>query len=196
MVLSLQEKIKLIKWHIKRHDQLRASAASRASIVLSACAILSAGNAVILSQLLSSSADVKGWILAAFSAGIAASVLLIVLTVIRSTSVLISLRPSSKIFPEDDRPPGILFHASDTVRLIKSFHQFQTIIEQERPAQILEHAEVELWLAMHHYMYRYGKLRGAMLAFRAAAIIFFFVLIASVTATLCSAFERLIESSH
>jgi hypothetical protein len=54
--LSLREKIEFVEWHITRHDQLRVSASSRASIVLSACAILSAGNAVILSQLLGSSA--------------------------------------------------------------------------------------------------------------------------------------------
>ena len=152
--------------------------------MLSACAILSAGNAVILSRLLGSSADVKGWLLAAFSAGIAASVALIVLTVIRSTSVLISLRSSRKMFREDGRPPGLLFHASDTVRHIKTFSQFQAVIEREHHAQVLEQAEVELWLAVRHYMYRYGKLRGAVLAFRGAALIFLCVLTASVIVNL------------
>jgi hypothetical protein len=179
-VLSLQEKIKFVDWHIKRHDQLRASAAGRASIVLSACAILSAGNAIILSQLLSSSSKVKGPSLVVLSAGIAANVLLIVLTVIWSTSVLISVRPSRKMFPEENRPPSLLFHASDTVRYIKSFPQFQAVIESEDYAQVLEQAEVELWLAVHHYIYRYGKLRKAVLAFRGAAIIFLCALIASV----------------
>ena len=144
--------------------------------MLSACAILSAGNAVILSQLLSNSANVKGWILAVFSAGIAASASLTVLTVMRSTSVLISLRPSRKMFPEDNRPPGLLFHALDTVREINSFSDFRAAIELEDHAQVLEQAEVELWLALHHYTYRYGKLRGAILAFRGAALIFLCVL--------------------
>ena len=179
-ILSLQEKAKLIEWQIKRHDQLRASEASRASIVLSACAILSAGNAVILSQLLSSSADVKGWILVALSIGIAASASLIVLTVILSTSALISRRPSRKMFHEDDLAPSILFHASDTVRHIKSFSQFQAAIDQVHHTQVLEQAEVELYLAVRHYMYRYGKLRGAILGFRGAAVIFLCILIASV----------------
>ena len=182
--MSLREKIEFIEWHIMRHDQLRISAASRASIVLSACAILSAGNAVILSQLLGSSADVKGWILAVLSAGIAASAALIVVTVVLSTSVLISVRPSAKRFPDDERPGGLLFHAADTVRHIRSFAQFRTLVEEEHYGQVLEQAEVELWLAMQHYMYRYGKLRGAVIAFRGAAIIFVCVLTASVVVNL------------
>ena len=186
--MSLREKIEFIEWHIKRHDQLRVSASSRASIVLSACAILSAGNAVILSQLLGSSAEVKGWVLAVLSAGIAASACLIVVTVILSTSVLISVRPSSKRFPDDDRPTGLLFHAAHTVRHIHSFPQFQALIEGERYGQVLEQAEVELWLAMQHYMYRYGKLRGAVIAFRGAAIIFVCILTASVVVNLVHRF--------
>jgi hypothetical protein len=57
--------------------------------------------------------------------GIAASAALIVVTVILSTSVLISVRPSSKRFPDDDRPTGLLFHAAHTVRHVHSFPQFR-----------------------------------------------------------------------
>src|SRR5215467_14360165 len=51
-----QEKIELVKWHINRYDRLRGSTTNRAAVVLSAGAILSAGVAVALSQLLSNSA--------------------------------------------------------------------------------------------------------------------------------------------
>ena len=183
-ILSLQEKIKLIEWHINRYDQLRASTANRASVVLSACALLSAGNAVILSQVLSSSAEVKGWPLAAISAGITLSASLIVLSIIQSTAVLISLRPTMQMFPEDDLPAGILFHASDTIRHVKSFLQFRTVIESEHHSQLLEQAEVELWLNMQHYTYRCRKLRKAIVAFRGAALMFLCVLIASIIAYL------------
>lgn len=187
-VMSLREKVEFIEWHISRHDQLRVSASSRASIVLSACAILSAGDAVILSQLLGSPADVKGWVLAVLSAGIAASAALVVVTVILSTSALISVRSSSKRFPDDDRPVGLLFHAAHTVRRIHSFPQFRAFIEAEHYGQVLEQAEVELWLAMQHYMYRYGKLRGAVIAFRGAAVTFVCVLTASVAVNLVHRF--------
>lgn len=46
------DELDLLKWHIDRYDRRGASTVSRASIVLSAGAILSAGNAVILSPLL------------------------------------------------------------------------------------------------------------------------------------------------
>jgi hypothetical protein len=41
---------------------------------------------------------------------------------------------------------------------------------------------------MQHYMYRYGKLRGAIIAFRGAAIIFVCVLTASVAVNLVHRF--------
>ena len=41
---------------------------------------------------------------------------------------------------------------------------------------------------MQHYMYRYGKLRGAIIAFRGAAIIFVCVLTASVVVNLVHRF--------
>jgi hypothetical protein len=54
-----QEKIELVKWHIDRYDRLRGSTTNRAAVVLSAGTILSAGVAVVLSQLLSSSAELS-----------------------------------------------------------------------------------------------------------------------------------------
>lgn len=62
--------------------------------------------------------------------------------------------------------------------------QFRALIEEEHYGQVLEQAEVELWLAMQHYMYRYGKLRGAVIAFRGTAIIFVCDLTASVVVNL------------
>jgi len=180
----LKEKIELVKWHIDRYDRLRASTASRASVVLSAGTILSAGNAVVLSQLLSSSGDIRGWLLAAFSTGIVASASLIVLAVIRATGVLVSLRLARRMFPADDLPAGLVFNATDTVHHLKSFTEFRALMESQDYAQILEAAQVELWIVVRQHRHRYSKLRGAVRALRRAALAFLMVLIALVIVNL------------
>jgi hypothetical protein len=174
---TVQEKIELVKWHIVRYDQLRTSAANRASVVLSAGALLSAGNAVVLSELFANQRTVKGIFLILYSAGIIASLSLIVLSLINATGVLVSLRVTRRLFPDEDLPPGLLFNATDTLHSSKSFRDFQTRVAVEDYFQILEHAEVELWIVIQGYKYRYAKLRGAVGELRAAALIFLALLV-------------------
>ena len=60
--------LELLKWHIDRYDRLRVSTAGRASVVLSAGAILSAGNALLLTQILNSTtAWLTAWWLLTFT---------------------------------------------------------------------------------------------------------------------------------
>ena len=174
---TVQEKIELVKWHIIRYDQLRTSAANRASVVLSAGALLSAGNAIVLSELFTNPRTVKGIFLFLYSAGIVAGLSLIVLSLINATGVLVSLRVTRRLFPDEDLPPGLLFNATDTLHSSKSFRDFQTLVAAEDYFQILERAEVELWIVIQGYKYRYAKLRGAVGTLRAAALIFLALLV-------------------
>ena len=57
-------------------------------------------------------------------------------------------------------------------------------MQREHYPQILEQAEVELWIVVRQQIYRYGKLRGAILAFRGAALTFLCVLTAIVIVNL------------
>lgn len=177
---TVQDRVELIKWHIVRYDQLRTSTANRASVVLSAGALLSAGNAVVLSELFANPKIVKGLFLPIYSAGIVASLSLIVLSLISATGVLVSLHVTRKLFPDKDLPPGFLFNATDTLRKSESFREFQRLVGSEDYSHILECAEVELWLVIQGYKYRYAKLRGSIRALRAAALVFLVLLVALV----------------
>lgn len=172
-----QEKIELVKWHIDRYDRRRASTTNRAAVVLSAGAILSAGVAVVLSQLLSSSAELKGWPLTVFSAGTAATALLLVLSLILAMDALISLRRSSQMFPDRTRPAGLIFDGADTVAGHRSFADFSNTVKTEVHEETLERGLAELWILILQHRHRYSRLRGAVRALRYAAVLFLAVLI-------------------
>jgi hypothetical protein len=174
--LSIRDRVDLARWHIDRYDRLRASTSSRAAVVLSAGAILSAGNAVILSQLLQQSASSRLWLIAVCTFGLTASAALIVLSVIRATGVLVSLRLTRDMFPDPDLPPGLVFNATDTVRHAPTFRQFQDAVWSQDLAHILEAANVELWIIIRQHRHRYARLRSAVRALRFAATAFLAVL--------------------
>jgi hypothetical protein len=153
-------------------------------VVLSAGAILSAGNAVVLAQLLGNAERPSDWMLILLSVGIAGSVSLIVLAVIRATEVLVSLRLTRDLFSDKDFPPGIFFNASDTVRHIGSYSELRSSMKASTNADILDWALVELWIVVRQHRYRYSKLRAAVRALRRAAIVFLVGLIALMTVDL------------
>jgi hypothetical protein len=93
------DQVAALRWHLERYDRLRASTASRASIVLSAGAILSAGNAIVLAQVLNGSFDrYDRWLLLLFAAGVLGSAALVVVAIVRAANVLVTLRPSHELF--------------------------------------------------------------------------------------------------
>lgn len=94
-VPDAMDRLVLLRWHLDRYDRLRASTASRASVVLSAGAILSAANAVVLARLIDST-DVRiGTELALIlGSGLLISIGLVVLSLILATGVLVTPKPS------------------------------------------------------------------------------------------------------
>jgi hypothetical protein len=182
---SPRDRLDAAKWHIDRYDRLRASTSSRAAVVLSAGAILTAGNAVILSQLLQNAALVL-WLVALCTAGLLASAGLIVLAIVRATGVLVSLRLTREMFPDPDPPIGLVFNATDTVRHAPLFEQFDQAVRAQDLNAILGAAHVELWIIIRQHRHRYGKLRGSVKALRLSATIFLSVLAVLVIANLAT----------
>ena len=173
--LSIRDRVDLARWHIDRYDRLRASTSSRAAVVLSAGAILSAGNAVILSQLLQQSASSRLWLIAVCTFGLTASAALIVLSVIRATGVLVSLRLTRDMFPDPDLPPGLVFdHRHCAAR--PHLSTVQDAVWSQDLAHILEAANAELWIIIRQHRRRYARLRSAVRALRFAATVFLAVL--------------------
>jgi hypothetical protein len=180
-----RERIDLLRWHLDRFDRARGFTVSRAAATVSAGAILSAGNAVILAQLLGNSlAGIHGWLLFSFSVAIAASASLTILVLVRATGALITARGFRETFRHDGVPPGLLFNGSDTVEHFKSFQNFRDVVESQNYQEILKAAQVEFWIVVHQHRCLYEKQRWAVRMLGWAAITFLLILIALVTTAL------------
>jgi hypothetical protein len=185
--VSDEDRLSMLKWHIDRSDRSRSSTAGRASIVLSAGAILSAGNAVLLSQVLGGT---TGWLssgawLVAITIAVAGSALLVVSSLIKSAGVLLTTRGSRKVFEQlGDIPPGLIFNNADTVQRIRTFEDFRATTASFGPKEMADAAEVELWVCIHQHRHRYIQLRAAVRLLRYAALSFLVILVVVMIANL------------
>lgn len=184
------DRLELVKWHIDRYDRLRASTAARASVVLSAGAILSAGDALLLSQILGSTGrQLDRWLLLAFTAAAITTMCLVVLSVIRASNVLVTPRGSRMMLEHGSAlPVGLIFNGTDTVRHVTTFAEFQSVVVSQGSADLLEAAELELWIGIHQHRYRYVRLRMAVRLLGYAAVTFLAILIAAMVVNLAARF--------
>ncbi|MEV8511786.1 hypothetical protein [Dactylosporangium sp. NPDC051484] len=177
VITTSANNIELLRWHLDRYDRLRSSTANRASVILSAAAILSAANAVILSQVLTGPIHDRQWLFATFGVALLASTALVVLSLIRSASVLVTSRDSRALFGVGDEvPPGLIFNGTDTVQRLRSFAEFANTVESQQEADIYRAAQVELWIGIKQHRYRYVRLRSAGRLLRWAAVTVLLVL--------------------
>jgi hypothetical protein len=180
---SAAERLSTLKWHLDRYDRLRSSTVTRASVVLSAGAILSAGNAVLLGQILGSSAvwlDRWGWLLA-ISAATMMTALLVMTSIITAAGALLTGRRSRDAIPAlHDVPVGLIFNSSDTIDEVRDFAAFRAAARQSIQ-ESTEAAEVDLWVCIHQHRHRYRRLRQAVRFLRWAAVAFLLLLITVLT---------------
>lgn len=165
------EVLALLRWHIDRYDRLRASTASRAAVVLSASALLSAANAVIIAQVLGTRfTPVPSALLAFCVLPSLAGFVLVVLAVVHATGVLVTTRNSRALLTGPAAPPpGPVFNRSDTLGLFATYAEFSTAVDMQDEAAIIEAAKAELWIVIHQHSYRYAELRSAVRLLRLAA---------------------------
>ncbi|MER5520807.1 hypothetical protein [Streptomyces sp. NPDC002763] len=163
-----------MQWHLDRYDRLRASTASRASVVLSAGAILSAGNAVVLARLIDGPDPRIGSALALlFGAGLLTSTALVVMSLIFATGVLVTSKASRETFSDGrDLPLALTFNPSDTVRELRTYTDFKSAVAGQDFTAMLEAAQVELWIGIRQHRLRYLRLRSAARVLRWAAVTF------------------------
>lgn len=180
--IALDEQIVLARWHLDRYDRLRVSTASRASVVLSAGAILSAGNAVILTQI-PRTADLPFQIITgALAITTALSSLLVVMALLRASTVLVTLRDSKTMFlGREAVPSGLTFNGTETVAKVASFAEFHDLMDMQDERDVLAAAHLELWICINQHRHRYFRLRGAVRLLRYAAVIFSIALLGTIT---------------
>lgn len=175
----LPNTIELLCWHLNRYDHLRSSTASRASVVLSAGTILFAGDAIVLSQMSDSPIPwTERWTTVVVLAMTLMSSLLVVLSLLRAANVLVTPRRSRTMFLRDEQvPSGLVFTASDTVDQIPRFADFRQVLATQDEANVIETAQVELWICIRQHRHRYLRLRSSVRYLRYAAVSFAVVLV-------------------
>ncbi|MDH6612707.1 hypothetical protein M2164_008342 [Streptomyces sp. SAI-208] len=168
------DRLTLLRWHLDRYDRLRASTASRASVVLSAGAILSAGNAVVLARLIDSpDSGLSSATTLAFGIGLLLSIGLVVLSLTLATGVLVTPKPSRDTFMDArNLPAALVFNPTDTVRELESYEDFRSSVESQSYQAILAAAQIELWIGIRQHRHRYLRLRAATRVLRWAAVVF------------------------
>jgi hypothetical protein len=176
----------LLRWHIDRYDRLRASTASRAGVLLSAGALLSAANAVIITQLLGSRYErMAAGVLVIFGAATLLDTVLVVLALIQAAGVLTTSRESRETFAHlGPVPVSLVFNGSHTVRELRSFEEFSAAVDAQSPTDAVQAAKGELWVGIHQYRVRYEHLRRAVRLLRWAAVLLPMVLVGLVVISL------------
>ena len=183
---SLSEKIVLVRWHLDRYDKLRSSTASRAAVVLSAGALLSAANAVVIVQLLRVDLDRPSPLALASCVLVGlVSFVLIVLAVIRASGVLVTGRDTRRTFAHlGALPLGLIFNGTDTVAHVRSFEEFSAVFSRQTEADILKAAQVELWVCIQQHRRRYLNLRSSVRILQYASVSLLVLLVLFVAMTL------------
>jgi hypothetical protein len=165
-----------LKWHVDRFDKLRVSTASRSAVVLSAAALLSAGDAVLLTEVLDRPAQANDGVVTLLALTLLASAICVVFSAVRSTSALIGLKRFGDLFPEETLPTSLVFSASDTAKTVKSFDQFSQLVKNQPASDVWMSACTELWITIRQHRFRYGKLRDAVRFLRFGAWTFLLAL--------------------
>ncbi|BCY08609.1 hypothetical protein [Actinoplanes sp. L3-i22] len=184
------DRLPALRWHIERYDRMRASTASRAAVVLSAGAILSAGNAVVLAQILNGGFDrLNRWLVALFALVVLASVGLVVRALLQAASSLVTPRPSAAMFSEDQKPPpALLFNGTYTAAVADTYDAFRAAVAAQTDADRVEAAQVELYFGIRQHRHRYTQLRAAVRSLKWAATVLLVVLAIGAIATVAGRF--------
>jgi hypothetical protein len=185
-----EDRLSALRWHIDRYDRLRASTASRAGVVLSASAILSAGNAVVLAQVLGGEPErFSRWVVLVFAVGVLAGVALVVRALLQAARVLVTPRPSGEMFSDDGQlPPALLFNGTYTAKAGSTYEEFRSAVAAQSEADRIEAAQVELYVCIRQHRHRYVRLRGAVRSLAWAAGVFLLVVAVGAAGTVTRLF--------
>jgi hypothetical protein len=169
------ELLELTKWHIARCDGLRQALSSRAAVILSGDALIAAGIAAFLSQILNAAGrgEYSSSALIAVEAGLVLSIAATFMSVLHAMLSLdnrYAWRPQSQSRRSPDSPA---FNHGDTLRIYRSFADFREAQMSFSYPDILNHAQVELWFVLRSHRYRYIQLRKStrFLSVAAAALL-------------------------
>lgn len=117
------------------------------------------GNAIVLSALLQNTVvDLPRWWSGVLTVATLIAAGLVLLSLVRAAEVLVTVRDSRSLVTSGDTVPlGLIFNGTNTVREIATFGRFQEVLREQTPEQVLEAAQVELWIVIRQHRLRYTR---------------------------------------
>ncbi|MFL6078101.1 MAG: hypothetical protein ACJ73S_32455 [Mycobacteriales bacterium] len=167
--MSDQELLAAIHGYIDRYDRLRASTSTRASVLLSANAALTAGTIVLTNSRLSLAASLVAKIL--LEALAALTMALCVLSISLTINAIATWRTIRSIHG-NEIPSRFLFNWGDTLRAVDGFSDFRQKVIPSRYGDLVEYGVAELWTSILQHRRRHKFLRYGIHAFRLAVACF------------------------
>jgi hypothetical protein len=148
----------LAKWHIARSDSLRNSVATRASVTLSANALIVAGTALLSNQFLDRASSASPALVILFALIAIFSLVLVAGSVAFAIGTLVTKK--NWRVAVDDRP-SLGFSGLSTVKYSANVDEFKDMFCNATDDEVLRAAVVELWAGLSTYLRRYVSLRRA-----------------------------------
>jgi hypothetical protein len=163
--INIDMELENVNWHLQRNDNLRSSIANRATIVLTA-------NAVVITA-----------VLFLIDKNYAKNNLTIIMTIISLLFVLLSsffsivsilsLKKAKKIVNDKkfSMSEMLFYFASGTLKQLDTKEKFVSKLKETDKEEFLRYASTSLWYGMNLFANRYTKLRISVIFLIAALII-------------------------
>jgi hypothetical protein len=152
--------IETARWHIVRYDALRASAASRASFVITADGVLIAGVALLMSEGSAFAGGFRQSISWLIAIGALLALVFAAVSIVASTNSMLSSRRWRHLFGEPSSFSAFYQH-SDTFTHSPTYAEFEQLFVSQSSDDDLKSAIVNLWVVMKTHAHRYAYLRRA-----------------------------------
>lgn len=158
--------LEMTKWHIDRYDRLRSSTSLRASILLSANAILTTGSLILINYHLQSNARGRSILIESLFAALAILALSLTMRSLWGCINAIAARKTTRALHPSEIPARFLFNWGDTLKSVDGHSDFARKVTELSLESILGHAVSELWTDILQHAQRHRHLRSAISTFR------------------------------
>ena len=170
-LLAVSPSLAQLHWHLNRYDELRASVASRAAMILNAIAFVLAGSTFLLDKTLSHRDQFSPSTKYILFGSIIILLGSLVISVLYAIRAIVSMR-STRILFDGKLPPRIFFNSRDTISRFRNYSEFRTTYLQTTSTLTTEYALSELFSGIYQYRYRYRNLRIAIWSLFVSIVLF------------------------
>ncbi|GGZ17079.1 hypothetical protein GCM10010327_55000 [Streptomyces nitrosporeus] len=164
--MSSSDLLDMTKWHIDRYDRLRSSTSARASVLLSANAVLASGSLILVNYHLQTTKGPRTLLIESVFCLLAALTLSLILRSLWSSINAIAARKTTRVLHSAEIPSRFLFNWGDTLKSVDGHSDFARKVKELSLDSILGHAMAELWTDVLQHSQRHRHLRSAINTFR------------------------------